>query len=172
VRALRLALAIVAALFVQTTLSPLLGRAAIVVDFGLVVVAFIGLTMGPSAGLLAGAVTGLAQDALAGGIVGVSGLSKTLVGFAAGVFGTMFIVTRSVPRFVVFFVASLADAAIIFGLHAAFDTRVPAPQYAAIVARALFNAAVGVAIFLAIEFWPRFVERRRLGKSRIRAGRA
>ena len=106
-KALRVALAIVAALFVQTTLSPLLGRAAIGVDLGLVVVVFTGLLMGPSAGLLTGSVTGLVQDAIASGIVGLSGLSKTLVGFGAGVFGTMFIVTRPVPRFVGFFLASL-----------------------------------------------------------------
>ena len=170
-RALRVALAIVAALFLQTTLSPLLGRAAIVVDFGLVVVVFTGLAMGPAAGLLAGSVTGLVQDALAGGIVGISGLSKTLVGFAAGVFGTMFIVTRPVPRFVMFFLASIVDAAIFTGLHAVFDARRVPPAYMALVARGLFNATVGVSVFLAIEFWPRFVERRRLGKSRVRAGR-
>ena len=165
-RTLRVALAVVAALFVQTTLSPLLGRAAIVVDFGLVVVVFAGLTMGPAAGLLTGSVTGLVQDALAGGVVGLSGLSKTLVGFASGVFGTMFIVTRPVPRYVVFFLASLVDAAILAGLHAVFDARSWPPAYAATVARALFNAAVGVAVFLAVEFWPKFVERRRVGKGR------
>ena len=168
-RTLRVALAVVAALFVQTTLSPLLGRAAIVVDFGLVVVVFAGLTMGPAAGLLTGSVTGLVQDALAGGVVGLSGLSKTLVGFASGVFGTMFIVTRPVPRYVVFFLASLVDAAILAGLHAVFDAR--SWPYAATVARALFNAAVGVAVFLAVEFWPKFVERRKVGKGRTMAGR-
>lgn len=170
-KTVRVALAIVAVLFIQTTLSPLLGRAAIVVDLGLVVVIFIGLTMGPSAGLLTGSVTGLAQDALGSGIVGISGLSKTVVGFAAGVFGMMFVVTRAVPRFVVFFLASLADAAIFIGLHGALDARVAPPAYASIVARALFNAAVGVTVFLAIEFWPKFQERRRLGRGRIRARR-
>jgi rod shape-determining protein MreD len=170
-KTLRIALAIVAALFVQTTLSPLLWRASIVVDLGLVVVVFTGLLMGPVAGLLTGTVTGLMQDALAGGTVGLSGLSKTLVGFGAGVFGTMFIVTRPVPRYVVFFLASLVDAAILAGLHAVFDGRSFPPAYTTIVARALFNGAVGVAVFLVIEFWPRFVERRRLSRSKVRAGR-
>lgn len=170
-RSLRVTLAIVAALFVQTTLSPLLGRAAIGVDLGLVVVVFAGLMMGPSAGLLTGSVTGLVQDAIASGIVGLSGLSKTLVGFAAGVFGTMFIVTRPAPRFVVFFLASLADSAVFVGLHAVFDVRVVPPAYAAIIVRALVNATVGVSAFLLMEFWPRHLERRRMEKSRVRAGR-
>ncbi len=170
-KSVRVALAIVAALFVQTTLSPLLGRAAIGIDLGLVVVVFTALMMGPAAGLLTGSITGLVQDAIASGIVGLSGLSKTLVGFAAGVFGTMFIVTRPVPRFVVFFLASLADSAILFGLHAIFDVRVAPPAYTPIVARALVNAGVGVSAFLAMEFWPRYVERRRLEKSKLRVGR-
>ncbi len=170
-KSLRVALAIVAALFVQTTLSPLLGRAAIGVDLGLVVVVFTGLMMGPAAGLLTGSVTGLVQDAIASGIVGLSGLSKTLVGFGAGVFGTMFIVTRPVPRFVVFFLASLADSAIFFGLDALFNVRVIAPAYVPIVGRALVNAAVGVSVFLVMEFWPRYQDRRRLEKSKLRVGR-
>ena len=36
----------------------------------------------PVTGMLAGTVGGLAQDALAGGIVGIGGMSKTIVGFA------------------------------------------------------------------------------------------
>ncbi len=170
-KSLRVALAIVAALFVQTTLSPLLGRAAIGVDLGLVVVVFTGLMMGPAAGLLTGSVTGLVQDAIASGIVGLSGLSKTLVGFGASVFGTMFIVTRPVPRFVVFFLASLADSAIFFALHALFDARVAAPAYVPVVGRALVNATVGVSVFLVMEFWPRYQDRRRLEKSKLRVGR-
>ena len=38
----------------------------------------------PVAGMLAGTLGGLLQDMLSGGIVGVGGLAKTLVGFAAG----------------------------------------------------------------------------------------
>ena len=57
---------------------------------------------GAVAGLLAGTVGGLAQDALAGGIVGIGGLSKTIVGFLVGVLGAQFIVSTPVPRFVMF----------------------------------------------------------------------
>jgi rod shape-determining protein MreD len=170
-RSLRVALAIAAALFAQTMLSPLLGRTSVVVDLGLVVVVFTGLLMGPVAGLLAGTVTGLMQDALAGGIVGLSGLSKTLVGFGSGAFGTMFIVARPAPRYVVFFLASLADSAMLVGFHAVLDARSFPPAFATIVARALLNAAVGVMVFLAIEFWPRFMERRKIGKGKMGPGR-
>ena len=170
-RALHVALAIVAALVLQTTLSPILDRAGIKIDLGLVVVVFVGLMTGPPAGLLTGSATGLAQDALASGIVGVSGLSKTLVGFVAGVLGTTFVVARPVPRFVVFFGASLVDAGIFLGLHAIFDARVAPPAYAAILVRAITSATVGVTAFQLMESWPRFVERRRMAKSRLGTGR-
>jgi rod shape-determining protein MreD len=170
-RTLRVALAIAVALFAQTMLSPLLGRTSVVVDLGLVVVVFTGLVMGPVAGLLAGTVTGLMQDALAGGIVGLSGLSKTLVGFGSGVFGTMFIVARPGPRYVVFFLASIVDSAILAGLHAILDIRSFPPAFATIVVRALLSAAVGVMVFLAIESLPKFAERRKLGKGRTGTGR-
>jgi rod shape-determining protein MreD len=170
VKALWVAIAIGAALVLQTTLGPMLVRGSIGVDLGLVVVAFVGLMLGPSAGLVAGSVTGLAQDAIASDIVGVSGLSKTVVGFLVGVVGRQFIVARPVPRFVVFVAATLVDAAFFVGLHAIFDARLPTPQYAAIAARGIANAAIGVSALSLMEFWPRFVERRRAisGRGRTR----
>ena len=50
------------------------------VDFPLVVVVFAALSGGPVVGLWTGVAAGLAQDLLSGGIVGVSGLAKSLVG--------------------------------------------------------------------------------------------
>ena len=45
---------------------------------------------------------GLAQDAVAGGIVGIGGISKTVVGFLVGVLGAHFIVSQPLTRFVMF----------------------------------------------------------------------
>ena len=163
-------LAIGAALVLQTTLGPILVRGSIGVDLGLVVVAGAALLLGPTTGLLAGSVTGLAQDAVASDIVGITGLSKTLVGYLVGVFGRMFIIARPAPRFIVFVAASLVDAGFFNGLHAIFDARLPTPQYAAIAARSIANGVIGVSVLWLMEFLPRFVERRRAmgGRGRIR----
>ena len=75
----------------------------------LVAVIYVALAFGPVAGLMAGTAGGLVQDALAGGIVGVGGFSKTLVGFLVGLLGAQFIVAQSLPRFVMF-VAGTARA--------------------------------------------------------------
>ena len=68
----------------------------------LVAVVYVALMYGPVTGMLAGTAGGLAQDALAGGIVGIGGLSKTMVGFLAGLLGAQFIVAQPLPRLVMF----------------------------------------------------------------------
>jgi rod shape-determining protein MreD len=171
VKWLRVALAIVAALLLQMTLAPILVRGSLGVDLGLVAVAYLGLTSGPAIGLLSGTVTGLAQDGLAGDIIGISGLGKTIAGFLAGLVGTLFIVARPLPRFVVFFVATLIDTGMFAGLHAVFDARFSGPGLALMSMRAMGNALVGVALFQVIAVVPRLVERRRVNRSRPRSGR-
>ena len=61
--------------------------------------------------MLAGTVGGLVQDVLAGGIVGIGGLAKTLVGFVVGVLGAQFIVSQPLPRFVMFVGATVVHEA-------------------------------------------------------------
>ena len=58
--------------------------------------------------MFAGTLGGLVQDALSSGVIGIGGLAKTIVGFLAGVVGTQFIVAQPLPRFVVFFGATIA----------------------------------------------------------------
>src|SRR3982751_2393355 len=109
-------LAIAVALALQTTMARFLVRGALAVDLVLVVVVYVALTSGSVTGLLAGTFAGLVQDALSSGIIGIGGLSKTIVGFLAGVVGTQFIVSQPLPRFVVFFAASALHALIFMGL--------------------------------------------------------
>lgn len=158
-RALRIGAAIVAALLLQATLGPAMARISLGADFGLVVVVFVGLTRGPSVGLLTGSVTGLAQDIIAGDVVGVSGLGKTVVGFLAGMVGLLFVVAQPGPRFVAFALATILDAACFAGLHALVDPRPVPPQVGPILVRALVNAVLGVGTFQA-GAWVRRVRRR------------
>ena len=88
-------LALAGALALQTTLAGLTIGGGTVVNLVLVAVVFAGLSYGPVPGLLAGSAGGLVQDALAGGVLGIGGLSKTIVGFGVGVLGAQFIVARA-----------------------------------------------------------------------------
>jgi len=171
VRAAGVALAITLALALQTTLAGFVIRGTVALDLVLVVVVYVGLTSGPATGLLSGAVAGLAQDALASGagsVIGIGGLAKTIVGFLAGVVGTQFIVAAALPRFVVFFGATVLHAIIFMGLYVLLDLRHFGTPYAAVAGQAFGNAVVGVVAFQIAELLPGAVERRRASRSHFR----
>jgi rod shape-determining protein MreD len=160
--------AVAVALALQTTAARFLVRGSFAVDLVLVVVVYVGLTSGPATGLLAGTFAGLAQDALSSSVIGIGGLAKTLVGFLAGIIGTQFIVTASLPRFVVFFGATALHALIFMGLYVLLDLRHFGTPYAAVASQATANAVIGVVAFQLVELLPGAMERRRAGKSRSR----
>jgi rod shape-determining protein MreD len=160
--------AVAVALALQTTAARFLVRGTFAVDLVLVVVVFVALMFGPATGLLAGTFAGLAQDALSGSVIGIGGLAKTLVGFLAGIIGTQFIVTASLPRFVVFFAATALHAFIFMGLYVLLDLRQFGTPYAAVAGQATANALIGVVAFQLVELLPGAMERRRAGKSRLR----
>ena len=122
-KAARAVLAAALALALQTTLARVFLRGTNAVDFVLVVVVYAALTGGPITGLLTGTFAGLVQDTLSTGVVGIGGLAKTVVGFLSGVVGTQFIVAQPVPRFVVFFVATIVHAVVFYGLYMLLDLR-------------------------------------------------
>jgi rod shape-determining protein MreD len=168
VKAAGVILAVAVALAVQTTLARFIVRSTIAVDLVLVVVVYVALLWGPVTGLLAGALAGLLQDALASGVIGIGGLAKTIVGFLAGIIGTQFIVAQPLPRFVVFFGATVLHAVIFMGLYVLLDLRHFGTPYAAVAGQAAGNATVGVVAFQLVELLPGAVERRRSQNSRLR----
>lgn len=167
-RGLGVAAAIAAALVLQTLLTGLVIRGGAALDLVLIVVVYVGLTSGPVTGLVAGTVAGLAQDALGSGVLGIGGLSKTVVGFLAGVLGTQFIVSAALPRFLVFIAATVLHAALFMGLYVALDLRAFPSPYAAVATQAVGNAFVGVVWFQLIEWLPGLIEGRRSRRVRTR----
>lgn len=164
-RAVLVVLILVVGLALQTTLAGLfVGR--LTIDLVLVAVVYIALTFGPVAGLLGGTLGGLAQDALAGGILGISGLAKTLVGFLTGTIGAQFIVSSALPRFVMFFVGSAVNTACVLGIHALMpDARPAEVAYGQIALQATANGVIGLLAFQAVEGLPGLIQRRRVGRA-------
>lgn len=176
-KAAGVAIMIVIALALQTSLARFLTPGANVIDLVFVAVVYIALTGGAGAGLIAGAVAGLAQDSLAAtgtsmiavgagvvtarSIIGIGGLAKTVVGFVVGVIGSQLIVARPLPRAVVFFTATVAHAIIVMGLYRVLDPSYAQPSYGAIFSQAGANALVGVLVFEIAELLPGVADRRR-----------
>lgn len=152
-------LATTVAVALQTTLDRWTRAGA--VDLVLVVVVYSALAAGRVAGMLTGTFAGLVQDAMSGGVIGMAGLSKTVVGFLAGIVGTQFIVSHSASRFVVFFLATVLNAAIFMGLYELLGLRQFGMPVGPVAAQALGNAVVGVLAFKVTELLPGAMERRR-----------
>ena len=161
-------LATLLALVLQTTIGRFLTRGAGAIDLVLVVTVYAALVSGPATGLLAGALGGLVQDALSSGVIGIGGLAKTIVGFSAGIVGTQFIVAQPLPRFVVFFGATLVHSAVFVGLYVLLDLRQFGTPYAAVAGQAAGNAVVGVLAFQVVELLPGAFARRKAAKGKAR----
>ncbi|HEY6360104.1 MAG TPA: rod shape-determining protein MreD [Vicinamibacterales bacterium] len=155
--------AIALALALQTTLARFVVGGTAALDLVLVVVIYVALSTGPVTGMLAGSVAGIIQDALSmtTGVIGIGGLAKSIVGFAAGVIGQQFIVTAALPRFVMFLGATVLHATIFMGLYVLLELREFSAPWVAVASQAVINAAVGMIAFTIIESLPGFVERRR-----------
>jgi rod shape-determining protein MreD len=158
---------IVGAIALQTTLSGLLTGGAIAINLVLVAVVYLALSYGAVTGTLVGMVGGLAQDTLAGGIVGIGGMTKTVVGFFVGVLGAQFNLSTTVPRLVMFAAATVVHQVLFEGLHAMIGGQPFVLQWSAVLIQALANALVGIMAFLIVEKGPEAAQRRRVGRSTL-----
>jgi len=159
-------LALILALAVQTSLSGLTMSGASMVNLVVVTVVYTALVFGPVTGMLAGTAGGLAQDALAGGIVGIGSLSKTVVGFLAGLLGAHFIVAQPLPRFVMFVSASVLHEICYQGLSALLEVRPMRLAYGPVLTQAAINGIVGLSAFFVVERLPGMLQRRRARRGR------
>ncbi|MGE3841781.1 MAG: rod shape-determining protein MreD [Vicinamibacterales bacterium] len=169
--ALRLALALILTLAVQTSLAHAATGNRATVDLVLVLVVFVALRHGTVAGLLFGSVAGLCQDALSGGIIGVGGLAKSLVGACVGALATQFIITNPVPRFLVFLGATIVHAACFVGIYALIEPPTGGRIWSVVLPQALVNAGLGLMMFAAVERLPEALSRRRLRRTHLRTRR-
>jgi rod shape-determining protein MreD len=154
-------LALAGALALQTTLAGLTIHGATAVNLVLVAVIYLALAFGPVAGLLAGTGGGLVQDALAGGIVGIGGFSKTLVGFVVGVLGAQFIVAQSFPRLVMFVSGTVIHELCYQALYALVEARAFRIHWSQTLIQAGLNGIVGILAFTIVEAGPGLLQRRR-----------
>lgn len=113
-RALQVVLAILFAFVVQTLWGRYVSPERGYFDLFLLTAAVSGLAGGRVVGMSAGTAAGLVQDAFSGGMLGLNGLSKTVVGYLAGLVGNRFILRGFPARFMFFLLASATDLAVLF----------------------------------------------------------
>jgi rod shape-determining protein MreD len=152
--------ALVAALLFQTTVAGMTLHGGTLVNFVLIAVVCIALSLGALTGLLAGAAGGLVQDAVAGGVVGIGGLSKTLVGFLVGVFGAQFIVSQPLPRLVMFIGGTVLHELCFQSLYALVELRSVQFAWGTMLTQAAINGIIGVLALQIVESAPGLKQRR------------
>lgn len=165
-RTTQLIAVVVGAVLLQVALSRYAIGGRFAFDLVLVGVVFVSLQSGAVAGMLAGTVGGLLQDVLSGGIVGVSGLVKTIVGYAAGVLGTQFVVAKAHARAVIVALATVVHALMMVGLQAVIAQVWPSVAWTAMLEEVAINAGVGWLAFQLTESVPGAMAR---GRSRTRS---
>jgi rod shape-determining protein MreD len=154
------AVAVLGALLLQSGLSQVLPPAARLFDPFLLVLVYCGLAFGETHAMLTGAAAGWVQDVHFGGpVLGVSGLTKVLLGFLVGMSATRFQLTEAGPRGLVLLGAAIFDALLLWGLCSTFDIAITPPTVSSLALRAVVNAALGMVAFALLE--RRLVARRR-----------
>jgi len=113
VRVLDIAVAVLAALVIQTVLGRYLPFFVPYIDLFAVVAAGFGLARGRMEGLLSGAVAGLVQDTFSGGLLGFNGIAKSTVGYVAGIAGRHLIIRGWSTRILFFALATVLDLLIL-----------------------------------------------------------
>jgi rod shape-determining protein MreD len=152
VKAFLIALAILMALVVATALGQLVPGLGRIVDPFLLVVVYCALRGGETQGMLAGLAAGWVQDAqFAGPVLGISPLTKIVIGFTVGLAGRHFLLAGLGARTLVLLAASAADTLLFQWLAAVFDVRLIEVGPLGLLWRATVNAGLGVALFELID---------------------
>ena len=152
------------ALVLQVTLARYTVGGRWTFDLVLVGVIYAALYWGAAAGIAAGTVGGLVQDALSHGTLGVDGLAKTVVGFAAGILGSQFVVSKTGPRLVLVAGATIVHRGLLLVLDGLIDQRWPGVPWLATLGEVGLNGVAGLVAFQLTERLPGAWDRHRSGR--------
>ncbi len=125
------------------------------VDLPLVVATWFALSRGEISGMVGGSLSGWLSEALFGrGIRGVSGLIRLVLGFALGLLGSRFLITGTLPRFVLLLTVTVVDTRAYEFIAPAFGMSPVQYSPGAMTVRGTINATVGLVLFALFERRP------------------
>ena len=128
--------AIVLSVTVQTTAARFFDLTFVNIDIPLVVVVLAALSRGPIVGLWAGTLAGFLQDLMSGGLVGVSGFSKSLIGVTIG------------------FLATIINVVLFVGVYRLIEFATPVVEGVNVLQQGILNVAAGILIVVTSERMP------------------
>jgi rod shape-determining protein MreD len=140
------------AILLQVLLPKALPRLAIL-DLPLIVTLFFAISRrNPIAGTITGATIGLLQDVLTSQPIGVNGMAKSLIGYAAASLGSRIDVENTGTRAVLTFGFSLVQSVLLYLIERRLlGVRAFHVLWLHELLRAVVNTAVGVPIYLLLD---------------------
>jgi rod shape-determining protein MreD len=120
------------------------------VDPFLVVLVWYAMRTGPIGAELLGTVTGLLQDAISGGLLGLHAFADTIVAYAVSLAAQRVVVGQQAVRVLIFAVAALVQQLVLAGLLAAMLDQPPLPSVGGVVAKVVTSSLLG-ALFISME---------------------
>lgn len=155
--------AIVLSVTVQTTSARFFDLTFVNVDIPLVVVVLAALSGGPIVGLWAGTLAGFLQDLMSGGLLGVSGLAKSLIGVTVGFLARRLMRTGYWYRILLITLATIMNVIVFVGVYRLISFSAPAVEGVNVFQQGILNVAAGVLIVVASEqvrvMWSRIRKR-------------
>jgi rod shape-determining protein MreD len=113
---IRLTIALIIAVLLQWTLRNVF-EGFVYVDLPLIVVVYAALQRNSIRAILFGTISGIAVDALSGGLLGANGFSKTLVAYVVSELARRVYLDNLILRIPVLAGACLLNSLVYFGLH-------------------------------------------------------
>lgn len=95
------------------------------IDLPLLVTVYFGLQRAPILGMLTGVIAGLGGDAVGGGILGVGGFSKTLIGYLVAAASVRLSLENPLARLSVVAIASAGSTVLFVGLNQMLEQSLP-----------------------------------------------
>ncbi len=146
----RLTIAIIIAVLLQWTLRNV-NEAFAYIDFPLVVVVYAALQRNTIRALLFATLSGVAVDALSGGLLGANGFAKTVVAYIVSEIARRVYLDNVLLRIPVLAGASVVSNLVYFGLHRLFG-QAPAGDFLVTMAYSMIGTTItGTLVFLILQ---------------------
>lgn len=146
----RLTISLVIAILLQWTLRNV-WEPFTFIDFPLIVVVYAALQRNSIRALLFGSISGVAVDALSGGLLGANGFAKTLVAYSISEIARRVYLDNLILRIPVIAGACLANQLVYYGLHRLFSQTPAGDPLLTIAYSVIGTTIVGTLIYLALQ---------------------
>ena len=147
----KLTIALIIAVLLQWTLRNI-WEPLVYIDFPLIIVVYAALQRNSIRAILFGTFSGLAVDALSGGLLGANGFTKTLVAFGVSEIARRVYMDNLLLRIPVIAGACLLDDLVYYGTHRLLGQE-PTGQVVVIISYTLIGTTIaGTMIYLLLDF--------------------